>query len=74
VYLVNRGDGYEWVLLHPDHDNYPTEASGVPGVEYEGSPARSLVSSLRTLWDDGDKVKIRWILDDKPLQGAGEVR
>jgi hypothetical protein len=71
---VNRGDGYEWVLLHPDHDNYPTEASGVPGVEYEGSPARSLVSSLRTLWDDGDKVKIRWILDDKPLQGAGEVR
>jgi len=74
VYLVNRGDGYEWVLLHPDHDNYPTEVSGLPGVEYEGSPARSLVSSLRTLWDDGDKVKIRWILDDKPLQGAGEVR
>ena len=74
VYFVNRGDGLEWIVLHPACDGYPAGDSGLPGIEYEGSPARSVVSSLRTLWPDDDRVKIRWILDDKPLKNAGEVK
>ena len=77
VYLVDRGDGLEWIVLHPAHDgaDYARAAGlscGVRGEDYEGSPARSLVSMLSTLWPAPPRV--RWILDDAPLIGAGEVR
>jgi hypothetical protein len=77
TYLVDRGDGLEWVVLHPIEDRMEflratPAGSGVTGHYYEGSPARALISSLSTLWDSPPKV--RWILDDAPLVGAGEVR
>jgi hypothetical protein len=65
VFLVERGDGLEWVLLMPSADGY--EAGG----DYEGSPARHLVQRLSEIWP---KVKVRWILDDAPLTGEGDLR
>lgn len=77
VYLVDRGDGMEWVILHPAEDRREfiaaTETgSGIRGDAYEGSPARTLISSLSKVWPTPPRA--RWILDDSPLKDAGEVR
>jgi hypothetical protein len=84
VYLVERGDGLEWIVSHPDHDgmefvrNSP-RGSGVPDETYEGSPARHVVSSLNSLFPAPGKPgefvrpRVRWLRDDAPLKGAGEV-
>lgn len=80
VYLVDRGDGLEWVILHPSRDECDFLAahgipSGVRGEVYEGSPARTLVSTLQcALAPRGEAVRVRWIRDDKPLTDAGEVK
>lgn len=65
VYLVERGDGLEWIVLRPSVDGMDDS------LEYEGSPARYLHARLAEIWP---KVRVRWILDDRPLRGEGDLR
>jgi hypothetical protein len=77
VYLVDRGDNLEWIILHPAHDRMEYIAgtpagSGIADEHYEGSPARTIIASLTRVF--GTALRVRWILDDTPLKDAGEVR
>lgn len=80
VFLVERGDGAEWVATLPSHappvegvSREDAERLGVvPTREYPGAPLRglrkALADHLRT------PPRLHWIREDKPLRGESPIQ